>query len=103
MTKVLVKIYDDWADEMSVEGFCIMSKDKLDKFLSDVKKYFEDNPGEILSYSIGTNEEIEHRSFESVNSCISFKEISDEQAAVVTSNVGRAFGTIGLLEILDYV
>ena len=40
---LLVKVYDDWADEISTEGFFTTTQEELDETYEAIKEYFK-NP-----------------------------------------------------------
>ena len=58
----LVKYEDNWADEMDLVGFMIMTDQDYDDWLIAVKNTFADN--ENQSYYCGSNEEVEFELYE---------------------------------------
>ena len=58
-----IKYKGDWADEMNVYGFAIITKDEWDDIIDHVKKFFVENS--LYTFYIGTNEEIEYEDFDS--------------------------------------
>lgn len=102
MNYVLVEIYDNWADEIDTEGFLISTQEEVDDFLFEVKQHFKNNPDDYLSYSIGSNEEIEHHSFKSVERCLRIKKIKEEEYNTINKVIGLSFGEVSLWNILPY-
>lgn len=102
MSYVLVHIEDNWADELDTEGFLIGTQKEVDDYLSKIKQYFIDNPGCSLSYSIGSNEEIEHNTFKSIERCLRIKKIKEEEYKTIKKVIGTSFGKVTLWDILEY-
>lgn len=100
---LLVKVNDNWADEMDVRGFAIMDLKSLYEFYKGLEDYFRTNPDGTLSYSIGTNEYIEHDSIKSIIYCLDISFITVDQAEAIKQTIGLAYGEASLLDILDYV
>ena len=100
---LLVKVNDNWADEINVEGFAIMNLKSLYEFYEGLENYFNSTPNGILSYSIGTNEDIEHDSIESIIYRLNISFITIDQAEAIKQTIGLAYGEASLLDILDYV
>lgn len=67
MTYVLVKFSDNWADEMDIAGFKVMTQEAWDETVALVHKWFETN--EYYTVSFGTNEENEYYSAENLLDC----------------------------------
>ena len=102
MNYVLVTIYDNWAGEIDTEGFLITTQEEVDDYFFEVKQHFKNNPDDYLSYSIGSNEEIEHHSFKSVESCLRIKKIKEEEYNTINKVIGLSFGEVSLWNILPY-
>ena len=102
--KVLVRINDNWADEMDITGYQVMLHSDYDSYLKKLEQYFKDNQDEPLGYYVGTNEEVEHNSLASVLSCLSSERITEEQYQALSKLNLLSFGFTNLLEIeLDLV
>ena len=82
--RYLLKFSRDWADEFQCEQFKIV--ETLEEAESLVEK-IETSEGEL---SFGTNEYFEP---EELLDSVDIKEISDEDALVITSLLGDSFGT----------
>lgn len=102
MKYLLVEITDNWADEFDTTGFILATKEELDEFLNDIKNYFDENPNSELSYCIGTNQEIEHDSYSSIERCLTITEISEQEYKIIKKRLGESFGETTLWEILAY-
>jgi hypothetical protein len=95
----LVKYEDNWADEMDIEGFHIVSDEAWQKFLDMV------TPELFGSYSfcIGTNEEIEYEDAEDVLSAFEATDISDEDAKAIQSNLKLPYGFFPASGVLESI
>lgn len=88
MTKLLFIRYDDnWADEMDVEGWRIYSTKDWEECVKDHQKMFETHG--TLTYSVGTNEEIEYESFNEWRNNFSTKSITTKEVEVLKKFFGR--------------
>jgi hypothetical protein len=85
MKYYLYKFSDNWADEMDLEGFAILTETEKDIALAKIRKEYK-NGGTIC---FGTNEDNEYDSLSEVMATVSFKEI----AAVEYNAIRKAFGT----------
>lgn len=83
MTKVIVTMSRDWADEFQVEQFVVMDSRKLAEFhvsnLIDTGGYFGTNEG----FEGG---ELDYGDFK-------IEDVSDEELKVITKFFGQSFGT----------
>lgn len=77
----IVHYSDNWADEMDIEGFIIMSGAELTDYIKFAKLVFKKD-GEY-NYYIGTNEEINYESFGVFASHFEIREISEEEYKVL--------------------
>lgn len=99
MSKLLIRFRDNWADEMDLDGFQIMTttewNDYKDKLIS-IKCSFE--------VYWGTNESNEYESGRVVLDHLSVTEITHEQGEFIESIFGTWYGNFpDLNQILDYV
>jgi len=69
----LVKYSGNWADEMDVTGFSVMSEEEL-------KEWIEYIPKEPFTFGVGSNQEIDYRSVKAFLKNCTIEEISREQA-----------------------
>lgn len=95
-TYLLVTVNDDWADEISTEGFFISTQEELDETYELIKDYFKENNS--LTYYIGTNEEITHDSYESVVGCFSTKKITKQAYDTLKQLFNGSFGITNILD-----
>jgi hypothetical protein len=84
--KLLVKYDSNWADEMDINGFKVLTNEQWEKYQKDFKKLFKK---ECYSYYVGTNEEIEYSDFDEFISDFKTSEITDEEAAVIEKLFGN--------------
>ncbi len=95
-TYLLVKVYDDWADEISTEGFFISTQEELDETYKAIKDYFKENNS--LTYYIGTNEEITHECYEDVVGCFITQEITKQEYTTLKKLFCGSFGIVNILD-----
>lgn len=84
MKYYLYRFSDNWADEMDLEGFAILTQLEKDVALASIKKKFR-HGGTI---GFGTNEDNEYNSLSEVMACTTFKSIT----AVEYNAIKKAFG-----------
>ena len=82
---VLLKWDSNWADEMDVEGFKIVSKSQFEEWSERMKER------RGFNICIGTNEDIEYSNGRELLSEIKVKPISEDEANVIK----KFFGTSG--------
>jgi hypothetical protein len=78
----LVKFADNWADEIDVAGFMVVSTEELEGWKSKI-------PDEEFSVCIGTNEEIEYSDREQFLKKHTFTPLTQEQAQVYFDHFGK--------------
>ena len=78
MSKVLVIFKGDWADEMDIEGFDIISKEEWEYKKLELKH--TQFPQQI---GIGSNQELDYDSSKEYLSDFKVQEISDEEEAII--------------------
>lgn len=83
----LVKYEDNWADEMDIYGCAIMSEKDVDAYFKAFRKV-----DASYSWYIGTNEEINFYSYEDFKHKFEIKEISPEEAKVLSKFGFERFG-----------
>lgn len=83
----LVKYESDWADEMDIEGFDILTQEDKDYFESLTPT--DDKP---LIHYVGTNEEIEYWNSEMFLKCYTWTPISKEEAEIVKKLFNSSYG-----------
>lgn len=77
----VVHYSDNWADEMDIEGFRIMSGSELNDYIKFAKLVFKEDG--YYDYHIGTNQEITYENFGIFASNFEIHEISDEEYKVL--------------------
>lgn len=99
MSNLLVKFKDNWADEMDIEGFFITTREDWENRVALLK----DNFPYGLTYSVGTNEEIEYSNPEQILKKYKIKDLCDHDASFLKDlfNAGE-FGFAGPLAHIDY-
>lgn len=86
---LLVKFSDNWADEMDLEGFEVVTRKQYDDFVAEkLKSPSEDDDdyeGGSFCRCFGTNEENEYDSFQAyLDETVKIVEITESEAAVLT-------------------
>lgn len=77
----LLKYDSNWADEMDIDGFTIMSDEGWESWKTDIQKFFKKR--EYWNYGIGTNEDIEYGSAKEVLKDIKVIDISEDEADII--------------------
>lgn len=93
----LVKLADNWADEMDVEGFSIMSSSDFIQFARLVEKVAAKiDEGKSFEWYIGTNEWIDWQSGKEFKEAFSCDVITDEEADILKRLLLEGFASYGL-------
>ena len=80
----LVKLKDNWADEMDIEGFAIMSTEEFGKWAVALDKVAARiNSGFIFEWYIGTNEWIDYHDGDDFRKTFQCSTITDTQASIL--------------------
>jgi hypothetical protein len=74
----LVKSYFDWADEMDLTGFAVLSEVNKIAIETALAEYEDE-----IVFSVGTNEEVVFDNGLELLSCLVFTEITDEKAELL--------------------
>ena len=80
MEYILVRFHTNWADEMDIDGFEVMTKEEWNKNLSILDRHFEKH--EFLEIPFGTNESNEDYTKESFLAEFTLKEITEDDFKV---------------------
>lgn len=88
----LVKYRDNWADEIKVNGWCLMTDAELETWNVEWATRFKhlDEQGSYFYY-VGTNEEIEYTSLEEFLDSIKIVDISEDEANVLVKLFGKQY------------
>jgi hypothetical protein len=73
----LLKYSDNWADEMDIDGHAVLTSEEYNEFNSKVDEL------EYLWFSVGTNEDIEYESNESIKRAYSVSAILEDDVDVL--------------------
>jgi len=96
MKYYLYKFSDNWADEMDLEGFAILTENQKDVALTKIKREFK--KGGTISF--GTNEDNEYENLNAIMGCIEIDTITSQQYHTMKSIFPD--GYFGQLGPLDY-
>lgn len=92
--QVLLTWDGNWADEMDISGFAIVSESRWLKHKSDLE-----NKTNRFYFYVGTNEEIEYSNGKELLREIEVKYVTEDEAKVVNKLFGGEFGFTHFLEI----
>lgn len=87
----LVKYEDNWADEMDIYGFHILTDETWEKFLALINRV-KDLPDFQLNIGVGSNEDIDYDSVEDLLNVLTATDISDKDAEVIKNNFNLPYG-----------
>lgn len=96
----------NWADEMDVWGYEIVSPEKVSHLQSLIQKVKESDvyDGKVAwSFCVGTNEEVEISAREASRTLESAKSISTEEAKIISSCLGRENGFVFFDDLMKCV
>jgi len=85
--KILVSWDTNWADEMDISGWSIMTEKEATEFkekLKNIKSWF--------TICVGTNEDIEYASGKDLLDELEFKKITEEEEKIIKKFFGDSFG-----------
>ena len=93
----LVKLADNWADEMDIEGFSIMSTDQFTQWAKTVEEVAKKiDKGYSFEWYIGTNEWVDWDSGKDFKEAFSCEVITDKEAEVLKRLLLQGFASYGL-------
>lgn len=93
----LVKLADNWADEMDIEGFSIMSTGQFTQWAKTVEEVAKKiDKGYSFEWYIGTNEWVDWDSGKDFKEAFSCEVITDEEAEVLKRLLLQGFASYGL-------
>lgn len=93
----LVKLADNWADEMDIEGFSIMSTGQFTQWAKTVEEVAKKiDEGRSFEWYIGTNEWIDWDSGKDFKEAFNCEVITDEEANILKRLLLEGFDKYGL-------
>lgn len=93
----LVKLADNWADEMDIEGFSIMSTGDFTQWARTVEEVAKRiDEGHRFEWYIGTNEWIDWESGAEFKNAFNCEVISDEEAEIIKRLLLEGMASYGL-------
>ena len=93
----LVKFADNWADEMDIEGFSIMSTGQFTQWAKTVEEVAKKiDEGHNFEWYIGTNERIGWKSGENFKKAFNCEVISNEEANILKRLLLEGVDSYGL-------
>ena len=96
MEKVLVIWEANWADEMNVYGFVIVSAEEASAFKKKARKIV--SPFEIY---VGTNEEIEYSDGKQFLKALTFRRITPEESKIIEKFFGESAGHSNFWDFIE--
>lgn len=110
MKKLLIKWSDNWADEMDLEGFHIMSEKAWTAFLKllddtiEIYTKHNDNLFQCFDFCVGTNEQITYKSKEDFLKSFEIEEIDANTEEVIKDNFGPLpYGFFPLAQLYEMI
>ena len=96
MGKVIAIFEDNWADEMDVQGFVILTEKRWEAYkASGIAK------NRRFSLCVGSNEDIEYQNGKELLKNIKVRPITNEEEKTITKIFGDSFGTTNFLSYLE--
>lgn len=93
----LVKLTDNWADEMDIEGFSIMSTSQFTQWAKTVEEVAKKiDEGHSFEWYFGTNEWIDWNSGKDFKEAFSCEVITDEEANILKYLLLEEFDKYGI-------
>ena len=97
MKYYLYEFEDNWADEMDLAGFAILTEVEKDIALAKIRKEYKKGG----SIGFGSNQDNEYDTLSDVMNTISFKKITEAEYNVIKKTLGVTFGETGPLDTSD--
>ena len=95
-TYVLVQTNDNWADEMDIYGYRILTIKQYENRLKELQEEFEESDGTYMWY-IGTNEEIEYDNFDNFLESLTVTELTTSEAKSLKAMLGSDYNGHSLI------
>ena len=86
----LIKYKSNWADEMDVQGWSVMSPMRHAAWEDSWADHFKDEGN--YSFSVGTNEDIEYDSIEEFLKEFKVVDITESEADTLVKLFGKSYG-----------
>jgi hypothetical protein len=96
----ILKYNDNWADEMDISGFAVMTESERDEYFAVFKKVFDING--YYTFVVGTNEEVEYNTLQDFTNAFHMSEITEEEAKVFSKFFGNEFGFFPTAEYVEF-
>ena len=87
---ILVKYRDNWADEMDLEGFRLMTISEWEDIKQRAEEYFKENSE--YTYYVGTNEEVTFRNYNDWLRHFDVFNLLDHEYHAILRTLGQDFG-----------
>ena len=94
--KILLSWDTNWADEMDISGFVIISEEKAKTWKEKVKNFKE-----YFNLCVGTNEEIEYSNGKELYDEVNSRKITQEEASIIEKYLGNSYGYTEFYNQLD--
>lgn len=96
--KVLVEWNTNWADEMDIQGFCLLEVETIE----DLKEQIRNHPynKSKMEICIGTNEEIYYSDVSEFMQDLSFEHLSENEYEVVNKLFGKEWGHTSFIQYI---
>lgn len=87
MAKVLVTWHDNWADEMTVEGFKIFDEAEWESYKQELKSLEK-----RFSVCFGANEDIQYENGQELIDALTSKKLKNDEAKIIEKIFGDEYG-----------
>lgn len=91
----LVKYSSNWADELYVEGFALLTEESKSFFSSLTQDNFP------LTHHVGTNEDIEYEKVSDLLQCYTWASIGIMEYQVIKKYLGEDYGHFYYPEVIE--
>ncbi len=99
--KLLIEWSGNWADEMDLDGFQIVSEKAWTRFLELLHEVDDKEPIFPWEFCVGTNEHVEYESKQDFLDSLEITPISDSEVNVISEKLGRSYGFMPLGQIYE--
>lgn len=96
--KLLIEWETNWADEMDIQGFCLIETESIKKIKNQIKEHpYNKHNMEIC---IGTNEEIYYDHVSEFISDLKFTHLTDNEYEVINKLFGERWGHTSFIQYI---